>query len=429
MNSLQNELKFLSELLQNHPRLIVIGTEDYFRIEVKTSRSSIFSVEIPKEYPYSDLIWHKPFLPKQLNITDGQYKHSMLPLSAGIYEILTYYSNQLGFQLHISELKRYLDRQETELVPSSPILPCSIFESFEELSDSNSIGDSFEVIERLPCNIESIDNPSCSDTEGSDGYDSDCTVTGEDEAILDSVMSLEPQVQSKPLISVSMLESFGMNTEAARAMSSSCNSCLSDLRICTELSYIKESGMYNGPGDSLHLRLLGDSIYKWELKIWEFPEPCHLNTELLKYCPTDKCVTLEITFSQNYPFVPPFLRVVSPPIRAGHIIMGGALFLDVLLPKSCKLLGSPRAYSVSIQMNDLFIQLIYSMVDGNAHVMDSPSLSQTYTYEKAYFVYNCIIGLATVDWENIIRNVMEPGDRLQLDSSVTPSTRFDLGNW
>ena len=417
MASLQCELEFLSEL-NKHDCLKVSSSKDYFRIEITTHCVHSFSVPIPTDYP-ADLQWNTPFVSKQLDPTQGHYRASLYPITAGVYEILVFYSQSIDIQTQMDAIKHYLESEEVD---------CSFSDSFEEIPEIGSVGSDFEEIDMPPNSIESIDTPSCSDQEASDdGDESDSTVVGEDEDILDSVLVMEPtpRARSRPTIFSHVLEHFGLSPDAARQLVQSSRNNICELRLCVELSNIKESGLYNGSGNSLQLRVVENNIKKWELKIWEFPEPCHLNSELLKYSPTDSCVTLEVTFPSEYPFVPPFLRIVSPPIQAGHVIMGGALFLDILLPKSCNYLGSPRAYSVSIALIDLFTQIVYSMVDGNARVLNAPQLLETYTYEKAQFVYTSIVGLLTIDWEEIIKTVRGSSDRQIINYNYNNTNYFN----
>ena len=402
---LLQELKYLSDLLDRHPRITVTCSTSIFRMQVHDIGIRVFSVEIPDKYPLSPLHWQLPFLLCELNISNGQYQHSLFPLSAGVYEILTFYSSKLQVGEQISSLKNYLERPDSDLVVCSTLIETELAESFEQLSASSM--ESFEEIQQVPASIHSIDSTN-SETDDSDGYETDSTVTGEDPELLDVVMVTETP---KPLINAAMLQSFGMSPTSALKLAGNYASCMSYTRLCTELSYIHRSNQYNGPKNSLQLRVLNNDIYKWELKIWQFPENCKLNAQLLEYSPHDSCVTLEISFPTDYPFLPPFLRIVSPPIEAGHVIMGGAIFLDILLPQTCKMLGSRNVYSPCTQMEQLFTQVIHSMAEGNACILNSPAELENYTYEKAHFVYNSMIGLLTVDWNAVIKRVMETESR------------------
>ena len=412
---LLQELEYLSDLLDNHHRITVTYSTSTFRIQIQDIVTRVFSVEIPEKYPLSPLHWQQPFLLEELNICNGHYQHSLFPLSAGVYEILTFYSSRLQVEQQILSLKDYLEKPDSDLVTCSTLLDKDMEESFEQLSVSSM--ESFEEIQQPHTSIHSIDSTSSelddsdgseSDGNESDGNDSDSTMTGEDPELLDVLIVTETH---KPVINVSILKSFGMSHVSAVELIKNYSGNISYTRLCTELSYIYNSRLYNGSKNSLQLRVLDNDIYKWELKIWEFPKHCQLNTELLEYSPYDSCVTLEIRFPSDYPFLPPFLRIVSPPIRAGHVIMGGAIFLDILLPETCKMLGSRHIYSPCTQMDQLFTQVIHSMAEGNAHILNSPAELDNFTYEKAHFVYNSMIGLMTVDWDAIIGRVTQTESR------------------
>ena len=43
-------------------------------------------------------------------------------------------------------------------------------------------------------------------------------------------------------------------------------------------------------------------------------------------------ILLNLTFPDNFPFAPPFVRVVNPVIEGGYVLDGGALCLELLTP-------------------------------------------------------------------------------------------------
>ena len=126
-------------------------------------------------------------------------------------------------------------------------------------------------------------------------------------------------------------------------------------------------------------------------------EPCHLNRELAMHYPSNNNVTIELKFPPEYPVVPPFLRVVSPAIQAGHVILGGAIFLDVLLPKKCEILCSTQTYSPAIELLQLFFQLAQSMVE---------------------FMHDSILGLMDIDWNAVF-------DDFNVDRSSFPKLQLN----
>ncbi|KAL6063746.1 Ubiquitinconjugating enzyme subfamily protein [Balamuthia mandrillaris] len=70
---------------------------------------------------------------------------------------------------------------------------------------------------------------------------------------------------------------------------------------------------------------LNDNIAQWELKLFGIPkdEPLWADMQRLGV----EYITLHVTFPPNYPFNPPFIRVVRPrfAFRTGHVTVGGSI--------------------------------------------------------------------------------------------------------
>jgi len=75
---------------------------------------------------------------------------------------------------------------------------------------------------------------------------------------------------------------------------------------------------------------MGDNIAQWEIKLFGFPtdEPIYKD---MKSMGIDS-ITLHVVFPPDYPFAPPFLRVIRPrfAFRTGHVTIGGAICTHVL---------------------------------------------------------------------------------------------------
>jgi len=75
---------------------------------------------------------------------------------------------------------------------------------------------------------------------------------------------------------------------------------------------------------------LGNNIAEWEIKLYDIPKDEELWRDMqslgLDY------ITLRVVFPPNYPFYPPFLRVLRPrfAFRTGHVTVGGAICTHVL---------------------------------------------------------------------------------------------------
>jgi len=75
---------------------------------------------------------------------------------------------------------------------------------------------------------------------------------------------------------------------------------------------------------------MGDNIAQWSIKLYGIPtdEPLYKD---MKQMGIDH-ITLHVVFPPNYPFGPPFLRVIRPrfAFRTGHVTIGGAICTHVL---------------------------------------------------------------------------------------------------
>jgi len=75
---------------------------------------------------------------------------------------------------------------------------------------------------------------------------------------------------------------------------------------------------------------MGENIAQWEIKLFGIPtdEPLYKD---MKSMGIDH-ITLHVVFPPNYPFGPPFLRVIRPrfAFRTGHVTIGGAICTHVL---------------------------------------------------------------------------------------------------
>lgn len=88
-------------------------------------------------------------------------------------------------------------------------------------------------------------------------------------------------------------------------------------------------------GKSLGFRIKvdTDNMYKWLIHLHDFGETELISQDMAKY--GVKEVELELSFPNNYPFSPPFMRVIKPRfIRlTGHVTSAGALCMQLLTEK------------------------------------------------------------------------------------------------
>jgi len=73
---------------------------------------------------------------------------------------------------------------------------------------------------------------------------------------------------------------------------------------------------------------IDDNLYKWEARLFGFEGD--LAKDMKKH--SKKFVKMELTFPKDYPFAPPFIRVVEPRFKfhTGHVTIGGSICTEVL---------------------------------------------------------------------------------------------------
>lgn len=99
-----------------------------------------------------------------------------------------------------------------------------------------------------------------------------------------------------------------------------------------------------------HLRvsLASENLYHWEVRLFGFDED--LGRDLRSLSPNKQHVELEMRFSKDYPFAPPFVRVGTPDVAmhryvrlsltqavrprfkflTGHVTVGGSICMELL---------------------------------------------------------------------------------------------------
>eukprot|EP01027_Heterolobosea_sp_BB2_P012436 GEZU01018029.1.p2 GENE.GEZU01018029.1~~GEZU01018029.1.p2 ORF type:complete len:199 (+),score=39.93 GEZU01018029.1:277-873(+) len=75
---------------------------------------------------------------------------------------------------------------------------------------------------------------------------------------------------------------------------------------------------------------INDNIYHWELKLINFDDAPELVKDM-KTLNVDH-VLLHMLFPSNYPFEPPFVRVIRPRFgfHTGHVTIGGSICMELL---------------------------------------------------------------------------------------------------
>lgn len=136
-------------------------------------------------------------------------------------------------------------------------------------------------------------------------------------------------------------------------------------RLMKELKDIYRSDHFKK--GSYKVELCNDSLYDWRVELRMVDADSGLAGDLaeLKKRSGQDHILLQFLFKDNFPFEPPFVRVVSPTLSNGFVLGGGAICMEVLTKQ-----GWSSAYS----LESLILQIAATLVKGKARIqLDAPS--------------------------------------------------------
>lgn len=103
--------------------------------------------------------------------------------------------------------------------------------------------------------------------------------------------------------------------------------------------------------------LVDENLFEWNVKLYQIdPESEFYND--MQEAEIDH-VLLNIVFPDNFPFSPPFMRVISPHVEKGFVMEGGAICMELLTPR-----GWASAYTVEA----VVMQFAASLVKGQGRI-------------------------------------------------------------
>lgn len=126
-------------------------------------------------------------------------------------------------------------------------------------------------------------------------------------------------------------------------------------RVMKEYRCVKK--LCNQLDATFNVELVDENLYDWNIKLYEMDPLSLLHYDMEKY--DIPFVLFNMTFPDNFPFSPPFVRVVSPRIDNGYVMDGGAICMELLTPG-----GWSSAYTIEA----IVMQLGATLVAGHARV-------------------------------------------------------------
>ncbi|XP_036763489.2 ubiquitin-conjugating enzyme E2 Q2 isoform X4 [Manis pentadactyla] len=269
--------------------------------------------------------------------------------------------------LHCNITESYPSSSPIWFVDSDDPNLTSVLERLEDTKDSNSNGTTEEVTseeeeeEEMTEDIEDLDHYEMKEEEPISGKKSeDEGIEKENLAILEKIRKTQRQDHLNGAVSGSLQAS---------------DRLMKELRdIYRSQSY--KTGIYS-------VELINDSLYDWHVKLQKVDpdSPLHSDLQILKEKEGIEYILLNFSFKDNFPFDPPFVRVVLPVLSGGYVLGGGALCMELLTKQ-----GWSSAYSIE----SVIMQINATLVKGKARVQFGANKNQ-YNLARAQQSYNSIV--------------------------------------
>ncbi|XP_078190103.1 ubiquitin-conjugating enzyme E2 Q2 isoform X5 [Callithrix jacchus] len=269
--------------------------------------------------------------------------------------------------LHCNITESYPSSSPIWFVDSDDPNLTSVLERIEDTKNNNSNGTTEEVTseedeeeEEMAEDIEDLDHYEMKEEEPISGKKSeDEGIEKENLAILEKIRKTQRQDHLNGAVSGSVQAS---------------DRLMKELRdIYRSQSY--KTGIYS-------VELINDSLYDWHVKLQKVDpdSPLHSDLQILKEKEGIEYILLNFSFKDNFPFDPPFVRVVLPVLSGGYVLGGGALCMELLTKQ-----GWSSAYSIE----SVIMQINATLVKGKARVQFGANKAGTPLQRKMAKYVDC----------------------------------------
>ncbi|XP_033627031.1 uncharacterized protein LOC117289937 [Asterias rubens] len=126
-------------------------------------------------------------------------------------------------------------------------------------------------------------------------------------------------------------------------------------RVMKEYSAVSRISENDDP--IFEVSLVSDNLYEWNIKLFEVDPISQLYNDMQVTKTTS--IDFNMTFPDNFPFSPPFVRVTAPRIENGYVLDGGAICMELL---------TPQGWSSSYTIEAVILQLGATLVAGHARI-------------------------------------------------------------
>jgi len=195
-----------------------------------------------------------------------------------------------------------------------------------------------------------------------------------DDEDLDALLDEVDPVESEEGISQEKLQ----RLEKIRLKQSQKSSIQATDRLMKEMKSIYKSESYKS--GYYTVEPVDDNVYEWNVALLKVDPDSQLASDLNRL--EKKQIDLSIRFSPDYPFSPPFIRVIAPVINGGYVLSGGAICMELLTNQ-----GWSSAYSIE----SVIMQIGASLVKGKARIFNQKRPEEVYSLNKAMNNYKSLV--------------------------------------
>ncbi|XP_055544867.1 ubiquitin-conjugating enzyme E2Q-like protein 1 [Wyeomyia smithii] len=128
------------------------------------------------------------------------------------------------------------------------------------------------------------------------------------------------------------------------------------------------------------VELVNDNLYEWHARLYRVDPDSPLAEDLAEL--NIPFILLHLVFPDNFPFAPPFMRVVEPRIEKGFVMEGGAICMELLTPR-----GWASAYTVEA----VLMQFAASLTKGQGRVSRKPKSNKEFTRRTAEEAFRSLV--------------------------------------
>lgn len=126
------------------------------------------------------------------------------------------------------------------------------------------------------------------------------------------------------------------------------------------------------PDPIFTVELVNDNLYEWHVRLHRIDPESELASDMREM--GIQHILLHLIFPENFPFSPPFMRVISPRVEKGFVMEGGAICMELLTPR-----GWASAYTVEA----VLMQFAASIVKGQGRIARKVKGSKDFSRRSA----------------------------------------------